>query len=78
MSTASLNSLLDYLTATLTKDNKQWLADHLYQQVRSEDAMRPYSFEEIDNMLHEAEEDYAAGQYKTNDELFGHKHRVDA
>ena len=26
---------------------------------------------EIDTMLHEAEEDYAAGRYKTNDEVFG-------
>lgn len=38
--------------------------------------MHTYSFEEIDNMLLEAEEDYAAGRYKTNDELFGHKHSV--
>lgn len=71
MSTVALNSLLDYLTAALTKDNKQWLADHLYQQVRSENAVTPYTMEEIDTMLHEAEEDYTAGRYKTNDEMFG-------
>ncbi len=76
MSTVALNSLLDYLTAVLTKDNKQWLADHLYQQVRSENAVTPYTMEEIDTMLHEAEEDYAAGRYKTNDEMFGHKRDI--
>ena len=76
MSTVALNSLLDYLTAVLTKDNKQWLADHLYQQVRSENAVTPYTMEEIDTMLHEAEEDYATGRYKTNDEMFGHKRDI--
>ena len=72
MSTATLTSLLDYLTGALTTDNKQWLADHLYQQVRGEE-LAPYTMEEIDTMLREAEEDYAAGRYKTNSEVFGHK-----
>ena len=69
MSTATLTSLLDYLTT----DNKLWLADHLYQQVREKASPVPYTMEEIDTMLREAEEDYAAGRYKTNDEVFGHK-----
>lgn len=76
MSTATLTSLLDYLTGALTIDNKQWLADHLYQQVRENESLSPYTMEEIDTMLHEAEEDYAAGRYKTNDEVFGHKHTL--
>lgn len=76
MSTATLTSLLDYLTDALTTDNKQWLADHLYQQVRETKSLTPYTMEEIDAMLHEAEEDYAAGRYKTNDEIFGNKHSV--
>ena len=73
MSTATLTSLLDYLTGALTTDNKQWLADHLYQQVRENESPVPYTMEEIDTMLREAEDDYAAGRYKTYDEVFGHK-----
>jgi len=73
MSTATLTSLLDYLTDALTTDNKKWLADHLYQQVQQKESPVPYTIEEIDTMLREAEEDYAAGRYKTNDEVFGHK-----
>lgn len=76
MSTATLSSLLDYLTGALTADNKQWLADHLYQQVREKESLSPYTMEEIDTMLREAEEDYTAGRYKTNDEVFGRQHAV--
>ena len=76
MSTATLTNLLDYLTGALTPDNKQWLADHLYQQVREAESLTPYTMEEINQMLHEADEDYIAGRYKTNDEVFGRKHSV--
>lgn len=73
MSTATHTSLLDYLTGAMTTDNKPWLADHLYQQVREKASPIPYTMEEIDTMLRETEEDYAAGRYKTNDAVFGHK-----
>ena len=76
MNTSTLTSLLDYLAGALTSDNKRWLADHLYQQIRSEEALEPYTTEEINTMLREAEEDYAAGRYKTNDELFDKKQDV--
>ena len=76
MSTATLTSLLDYLTGALSTDNKRWLADHLYQQVREQKNLSPYTMEEIGTMLHEAEEDYAAGRYKTNDEVFDRKRTV--
>lgn len=76
MSTATLTSLLDYLTGALSTDNKQWLADRLYEQVREQESSVPYTMEEIETMLHEAEEDFDAGRYKTNNEVFGHKHKV--
>ena len=74
MSTTTLTSLLDYLTGALSTDNKQWLADRLYEQVREQESSEPYTMDEIETMLREAEEDYTAGRYKTNDEVFGHKH----
>lgn len=74
MSTTTLTSLLDYLTGALSTDNKQWLADRLYEQVREQESSEPYTMDEIETMLREAEEDFAAGRFKTNDEVFGHKH----
>ena len=71
MSTATLTSLLDYLTGALTTDNKQWLADHLYQQVRKEEQVTPYTMEEIDAMLDRAEEDIAAGRVMSREEATG-------
>ncbi len=77
MSTTTLTSLLDYLTGALSTDNKQWLADRLYEQVREQESSEPYTMDEIETMLREAEEDFAAGRYKTNDEVFGQKHTAD-
>ena len=77
MSTTTLNSLLDYLTGALSTDNKQWLADRLYEQVREQESSEPYTMDEIETMLREAEEDFAAGRFKTNDEVFGQKHTAD-
>ena len=45
----------------LTAANKRWLADHLYEQAMREEALQPYTMEEIDARLDMAEEDVAAG-----------------
>ena len=70
MSTATLSSLLDYLTATLTTDNKRWLADHLYQQVREKKPLVPYTMEEINSRLDLAESESAAGLGQDSEEMF--------
>ena len=46
----------------LTAANKRWLADHLYEQAMREEALQPYTMEEIDARLDMAEEDVAAGR----------------
>ena len=71
MSTAILTSLLDYLTGALTTDNKQWLADRLYQQVKKEEQVTPYTMEEINAMLDRAEADIAAGRIMSRKEVSG-------
>lgn len=38
-----------------------------------EDSLRPYTMEEIDTMLDEAEAAFEAGDYLTQDEVFQHK-----
>ena len=53
----------------LTADNKRWLADHLYEQAMHEEALQPYTMEEIDARLDMAEEDVAAGRVYNSDEV---------
>ena len=70
MSTATLTSLLDYLTGALTTDNKQLLADHLYQQVRQKESLAPYTMEEINSRIDQAERESAAGLGQDSEEMF--------
>ena len=79
MSTATLTSLLDYLYGTLTPNNMRWVGEQLIEYANREEneQLRPYTMEEIDDMLDEAETAFEAGDYLTNDEVFHrHKERV--
>ena len=70
MRTTALTSLLDYLTKALTTDNKKWLADHLYQQVREKKSVVPYTMEEINSRINQAEQESAAGLGQDSEEMF--------
>ena len=70
MSTTALTSLLDYLTKVLTTDNKKWLADHLYQQVREKKSVIPYTMEEINSRIDQAEQESAAGLGQDSEVMF--------
>ena len=74
MSTATLRSLLDYLYGTLSISNMRWVGEHLIEQAnkKEKERLRPYTMQEIDNMLDEAEAAFEAGEYLTNDEVFDH------
>ena len=74
MSTATLTSLLDYLYGTLTPNNMRWVGEQLIEYANREEneQLRPYTMEEIDDMLDEAEAAFEAGDYMTNDEVFHH------
>ncbi len=79
MSTATLTSLLDYLYGTLTPNNMRWVGEQLIEYANREESeqLRPYTMEEIDDMLDEAETAFEAGDYLTNDQVFHHqKERV--
>lgn len=64
MSTATLNSLLEYLYGTLSKNDMRWVADHLMEHANREEDydLKPYTMEEINAMLDEAEANFAAGR----------------
>lgn len=63
MSEATLQGLLDYLYSTLTPDNMRWMATNLMAHADSdEENLKPYTMEELNAMLDEAEADIAAGR----------------
>lgn len=74
MSTATLTSLLEYLYGTLSPSNMRWIAAHLTEYAdKKEQALKPFTMEEIDAMLDEAEQDFEAGNYLTQEDVFSHK-----
>ena len=74
MTTTALSGLLDYLYGTLTPSNMRWIGERLIAHAKGEESnrLRPFTMEEIDSMLDEAEADFEAGNYLTNDEVFHH------
>lgn len=76
MSTTALSGLLEYLYGTLSISNMRWVGEHLIEYAKKGEAeqLRPYTKEEIDDMLDEAEAAFEAGDYLTQDEVF-HRER---
>ena len=72
MNTAVLTSLLDYLYGTLSPSNMRWVGEHLIEHANKEEnvTLKPYTMQEIDNMLNEAEAAFEKGDYITQDEVF--------
>jgi len=71
MSTTALQGLLDYLYGTLSPNNMRWVAEHLVMQadkVENPD-LKPYTMEEINAMLDEAEANFAAGKGIPHEEV---------
>ena len=78
MSTTALSGLLEYLYGTLSISNMRWVGEHLIEYAKKEEAeqLRPYTKEEIDDMLDEAEAAFEAGDYLTQDEVFHRERKV--
>ena len=64
-----LNGLLDYLLVTLNYDNRRWLSEHLIESVEEEEYLTPYTMEEINQRLDEAERDFAEGRYYSHEQV---------
>ena len=75
MSTATLTNLLNYLYGTLSPSNMRWVGEHLIEYAKKEEDehLRPFTMDEIDDMLDEAEAAFEAGDYLTNEEVFHHE-----
>ena len=62
MSTATLTGLRDYLYVTMSADDMLWLGTQLTEQAKkTKGDLKPYTMEEINSMLDEAEAEIAAG-----------------
>ena len=71
MSTAALQGLLDYLYGTLTPGNMRWVGEHLIEQAnKKEEPLKPYTMDEVNAMLDEAEERFAKGLGIPSEEVF--------
>ena len=75
MSTTALEGLLSYLYGTLSPSNMRWVGEHLIEYAKKEEDehLRPFTMDEIDDMLDEAEAAFEAGDYLTNEEVFHHE-----
>jgi len=72
MSITALTSLRDYLFSALTPSNLIWLGEQLtdYGNKHQEEALKPYSMEEIYRMLNESELQIKNGDTLTDDEVW--------
>ena len=67
MSKEALCNLRDYIRLTLSPEDIWWLTEELTP--RAEENLPPYTREEIDAMIDEAERDFAEGRYMDADEF---------
>lgn len=72
MSTSTLTGLRDYLFSTLNIGNLYWLANELTEYAKRKEAqhLKPYTMEEINARIDQAERESAAGLGQDSEELF--------
>ena len=71
MKKEALDGLLSYLLETLSYDEMRYLGDELRWHSDDGNPMfRPYTMEEVNAMLDEAEKDIAEGNTVSNDDSF--------
>ncbi|MBQ9473951.1 MAG: hypothetical protein IJU81_06040 [Bacteroidales bacterium] len=72
MSTALLNNLLEYLYGTLSPSNMRWVAGHLIEHAKKveEASLKPYTMDEINARIDQAERDSAEGRFRPIEDVF--------
>ena len=71
MSTAVLTGLRDYLYGTLSPANLIWLGTQLTEYgTRQQEPLKPYTMEEIHDMIAQAERESAAGLGQDSEAMF--------
>ena len=64
MSTTALEGLLSYLYGTLSPSNMRWVGEHLIEYAKKEqdEQLRPYTMQELNARIDQAEANVAAGR----------------
>ena len=72
MSETTLTSLLEYLYNALTPSNQRWVAEHLIEHANAEEGetLKPYTIEELHQMVAEGEREIAAGLCQDSEDVF--------
>ena len=72
MSTTALEGLLSYLYGTLSPSNMQWVGEHLIEYAKKEQSeqLRPYTMQELNARIDQAEADIAAGRVIDDDDVW--------
>lgn len=71
MSEATLQGLLNYLYSTLTPDNMRWMAAHLMAHADADEGkVKPYTIEELHQMVAEGEQQFAEGKWQDSEDMF--------
>lgn len=72
MSTTALEGLLSYLYGTLSPSNMQWVGEHLIEYAKQEqdEQLRPYTMEELNARIDQAEAEIAAGKVFDADDVW--------
>ena len=65
-----MTSLLEYLYGTLTPNNMRWVGEHLIQFADNEENLKPYTIEELHQMVVESEREIAAGLCQDSEDVF--------
>ena len=71
MSKDALNNLRDFLLITLQPNDLYWLGETLIEHSKSSSAqVEPYTMDEINAMMDEAEQQFANGAFHDDEEVF--------
>lgn len=69
MSKATLTSLLEFLYGLLSTEDKRWIGEQLIEQANAEE-MKPYTIEELHQMVAEGERQFAEGKWQDSEDMF--------
>ena len=69
MKTDRLLNLVSFLSETLSKEDMRWVGQQLIDKSEASHSPKPYTIEEIHQMIKAGEEDIAEGNYMSNEEL---------
>ena len=71
MSTTALEGLLSYLYGTLSPSNMRWVGEHLIEYAKKEqdEQLRPFTMEELNARIDQAEAEIAAGLGTPHEEV---------